>query len=96
MFYDPTALYEKAEIEPPMEKENHLVIALSSDRGLCGGVHSNVTKAVKAYILEQGDNANIKIGIVGDKARLQLQRLAHFLCSSYNFYEHKYLQRKIW
>ncbi|XP_784312.1 ATP synthase subunit gamma, mitochondrial [Strongylocentrotus purpuratus] len=69
-----TALYEKAEIEPPMEKENHLVIALSSDRGLCGGIHSNVTKAVKAYILEQGDNANIKIGVIGDKARLQLQR----------------------
>ncbi|XP_063952259.1 ATP synthase subunit gamma, mitochondrial-like [Lytechinus pictus] len=69
-----TALYEKAELEAPEIKENHLVIALSSDRGLCGGIHSNVTKAVKAYIKEQGENANIKLAIVGDKARMQLQR----------------------
>jgi len=69
-----TALYEKAEIEAAVEKENHLLIALSSDRGLCGGVHSNITKAVKAYFLEQGENANIKVAVIGDKARLQLQR----------------------
>lgn len=68
------ALYEKAEIEPEREKENHLVIALSSDRGLCGGIHSNISKGVKAYIAEQGDNINVKVAVVGDKARLQLQR----------------------
>ena len=68
------ALYEKAEIEPEAEKENHLVIALSSDRGLCGGIHSSVSKAVKAYIAEQSDNTNVRLAIVGDKARLQLQR----------------------
>ncbi|XP_071487355.1 ATP synthase subunit gamma, mitochondrial-like [Diadema antillarum] len=69
-----TALYEKAEIEPEVEKENHLLLALSSDRGLCGGIHSNVTKAVKAYIAEKGDNINVKVVTVGDKVRMQLQR----------------------
>jgi len=69
-----TALYEKAEIEPDVEKENHLVIAMSSDRGLCGGIHSYVSKACKAYIAEQGENTNVKVAVIGDKARMQMQR----------------------
>lgn len=69
-----TALYEKAEIEAEVEKENHLVIALSSDRGLCGGIHSGISKACKKYIAEQDETANVKIAVVGDKARMQLQR----------------------
>ena len=68
------ALYENVEIEPEVEKENHLLIALSSDRGLCGGIHSSVSKAAKKYIAEQGDNINVKVAVIGDKARLQLQR----------------------
>uniref|UniRef100_A0A8C7I6B3 ATP synthase F(1) complex subunit gamma, mitochondrial n=2 Tax=Oncorhynchus TaxID=8016 RepID=A0A8C7I6B3_ONCKI len=42
------ALYEKAEIKAPEGVANkHLLIGVSSDRGLCGAVHSNVAKAIK-------------------------------------------------
>uniref|UniRef100_A0A8C5BWL4 ATP synthase F(1) complex subunit gamma, mitochondrial n=1 Tax=Gadus morhua TaxID=8049 RepID=A0A8C5BWL4_GADMO len=35
------ALYEKAEIKAPEEKvAKHLIIGVSSDRGLCGAIHS--------------------------------------------------------
>ncbi|KAJ8047692.1 ATP synthase subunit gamma, mitochondrial [Holothuria leucospilota] len=79
-----TALYSAAEVEALDQKENHLIIAVSSDRGLCGGIHSNVSKAVKATMAEKGDTANVKMIIIGDKARTQLQRcLLLFICRLY-------------
>ncbi|PIK47416.1 putative ATP synthase subunit gamma, mitochondrial [Apostichopus japonicus] len=51
----------------PGETENHLIIAVSSDRGLCGGIHSHISKAVKASILEKEDKSNVKLIIIGDK-----------------------------
>jgi len=63
--------YEKAEVEAP-EKPKHLYIAMSSDRGLCGGIHSAVCKAIRADIVSDPDNAAIVC--IGDKARGMLQK----------------------
>jgi len=62
------ALYEKNEIEVKGEEE--VIVALSSDRGLCGGIHSSISKAIKAH----SAGREPKIVIVGDKAKLQLQK----------------------
>jgi len=67
------ALFEKAELTSDESKPNHLIIAISSDRGLCGGIHSGVAKAVKAYAKEN-ENADVKLVIAGDKAKSALQR----------------------
>lgn len=49
-----------------------LLIAISSDRGLCGSVHSQVSKAVKAELgLTPGNTTSIIC--VGDKSRILLQ-----------------------
>ena len=48
-----------------------LLIAVSSDRGLCGGVHGAVSKQVKAYVREVPSST---IAVLGDKSRNQLQR----------------------
>uniref|UniRef100_A0A674ABQ8 ATP synthase F(1) complex subunit gamma, mitochondrial n=1 Tax=Salmo trutta TaxID=8032 RepID=A0A674ABQ8_SALTR len=46
------ALYEKAEIKAPEGVANkHLLIGVSSDRGLCGAVHSNVAKMIDKLTL---------------------------------------------
>lgn len=63
------ALYEKNEIN--MEGDKEVVVALSSDRGLCGGIHSSISKAIKAHT---AGNAP-QIVIVGDKVKAQLQKL---------------------
>lgn len=66
------ALAEKAELESDATKPNHLIIAISSDRGLCGGIHSGVAKGIKAII---GDSdANIKLVVCGEKAKSILVR----------------------
>ncbi|XP_071806194.1 ATP synthase subunit gamma, mitochondrial-like [Asterias amurensis] len=69
-----TALYEKAELEPELGKPEHLIIGISSDRGLCGGIHSSIAKAIRASINEKPEGVNSKIVCVGDKVRTQLVR----------------------
>lgn len=60
----------------------HLVLALSSDRGLCGGVNTQVVKRVRALLgdlgvsdgQEAGQEARVKVNIVGEKARAAMVR----------------------
>ena len=55
-------------------KPNHLVVALSSDRGLCGGIHSSVAKYIRAMIEEGGPSVDTKLIIIGDRAKAILAR----------------------
>ncbi|KAK9525900.1 hypothetical protein VZT92_016571 [Zoarces viviparus] len=70
------ALYEKADIQVPEDKTaKHLIIGVSSDRGLCGAIHSNVAKAIKAEIaVLTGVGKEVMVINVGDKLRGILQR----------------------
>ncbi|CAI9578606.1 unnamed protein product [Staurois parvus] len=76
------ALYDKAEIKAPEDKKNHLIIGVSSDRGLCGAIHTSVAKAIKSEISSlAGSGKEVKVIGIGDKLRGLLQRTHgnHFL-----------------
>ncbi|XP_063674855.1 ATP synthase subunit gamma, mitochondrial-like isoform X3 [Bolinopsis microptera] len=60
------ALYDKNEF---VAGEDKLYVAISSDRGLCGGIHSGLGRKFKALHLESPIKKSI---IVGDKAKLIL------------------------
>ncbi|KAA0721133.1 ATP synthase subunit gamma, mitochondrial F-ATPase gamma subunit [Triplophysa tibetana] len=69
------ALYEKAEIKVPEDKNKHLIIGVSSDRGLCGAVHSNVAKAIRSEIGKLSKaGKEVMVVNVGDKLRGLLHR----------------------
>ncbi|XP_051746722.1 ATP synthase subunit gamma, mitochondrial isoform X2 [Ctenopharyngodon idella] len=69
------ALYEKAEIKAPEDKNKHLIIGVSSDRGLCGAIHSSVAKAMKNEIAKlSGAGKEVMVVNVGDKLRGLLYR----------------------
>ncbi|XP_075967900.1 ATP synthase F(1) complex subunit gamma, mitochondrial isoform X2 [Anarhichas minor] len=70
------ALYEKADIQAPEDKTaKHLIVGVSSDRGLCGAIHSNVAKAIKAEVaVLTGAGKEVMVINVGDKLRGILQR----------------------
>lgn len=70
-----SALYEKAEIKPPEDKKKHLLIGVSSDRGLCGAIHTSIAKTLKNEITNLS-NAGKEVMVVGvgDKIRGLLQR----------------------
>lgn len=73
-FYECAKVGEDAEGTPaPAPKE--LYVAMTSDRGLCGGVHSSICKTIKAELLEKPSLDNVGIICVGDKSRAQISRL---------------------
>merc|ERR1712156_1372088 len=70
------AFYTSAEVGSEAA-EKTLYVAMTSDRGLCGGVHSSICKTIRNELLQksEGELANVGIICVGDKARAQLSRL---------------------
>lgn len=67
------AFYEKAEVKAEEAKPKHLILAVTSDRGLCGAVHTNVVKAIRAK-MAQSNLEDTRIICVGDKSRGMLAR----------------------
>lgn len=51
-----------------------LVIAITSDRGLCGAVHSSVARKIRGILADAKNPENIKIVCVGDKSRALLAK----------------------
>ncbi|MBU2890201.1 F0F1 ATP synthase subunit gamma [Celeribacter halophilus] len=53
----------------------HLLVVMTSEKGLCGGFNTNIVKLAKARIAElQGKGKTVKILTVGKKGREQLKR----------------------
>jgi len=63
-------VFEQAETKPLEDKKTLLVIC-SSDKGLCGGIHSGLTRATRR-MLEK--DSNIDLAIIGEKSKAQLGR----------------------
>ncbi|XP_072309877.1 ATP synthase subunit gamma, mitochondrial isoform X3 [Eucyclogobius newberryi] len=70
------ALYEKAEIKAPEGKTaKHLIVGVTSDRGLCGAIHSGVAKLIKHEIANlTAEGKEVMVVNVGDKLRGILHR----------------------
>ena len=69
------AFFERAELERDETKPKHLVVAMSSDRGLCGAVHSGVARSIKQAVPEKkAAGADVSIVCIGDKTRAILAR----------------------
>jgi F-type H+-transporting ATPase subunit gamma len=68
--------FDKVEIEVPEATEpKRLLVAVSSDRGLCGAIHSGVARYIRNELSDEKTAANTKVICVGDKSRAILQRL---------------------
>ncbi|KAM9845789.1 ATP synthase F(1) complex subunit gamma, mitochondrial isoform 4-T4 [Aulostomus maculatus] len=70
------SLYEKFEFKDQGDKASkHLIIGVTSDRGLCGAIHSGVAKAIKSEIANlTGAGKEVMVVNVGDKLRGLLHR----------------------
>ncbi|CAL3963967.1 unnamed protein product [Diplocarpon coronariae] len=65
-------VFEQAETKP-LEGENKktLLVVASSDKGLCGGIHSGLSKKVRRILAEKPD---ADIVVLGEKCKAQLSR----------------------
>lgn len=66
-------VFESAETKPEEGDKKTLLVVCSSDKGLCGGIHSGLSKATRR-ILEQKPDADIVV--IGEKSKAQLSRAA--------------------
>lgn len=67
--------FEKAEVSQDEKKSQHLIVAMTSDRGLCGASHTNIARAIKAAIPQKPAGTEFKLVCVGDKSRGILGRI---------------------
>ncbi|VDD80325.1 unnamed protein product [Mesocestoides corti] len=81
-FYEKSGLLEQLKADETPSK-NHLVIAVTSDRGLCGAANSTVGKVLRDMLSNPPAGQDIKLVLIGDKARAFLSRQfsQHFLMS---------------
>lgn len=66
-----TELFKHTEIEGAERAPKVLYLGISSDGGLCGGIHSSISRMVKK---EMAANPEASLAVVGDKPKAQLQR----------------------
>lgn len=65
-------VFEKAETKPiESEDKKTLIIVCSSDKGLCGGIHSGLSRATRR-MLEKKPNSDLVV--LGEKSKAQLGR----------------------
>lgn len=69
-----TSFAEKTSIADPDTDEKQVYVAVSSDRGLCGGIHSQLAKALRLDLAEKPAGIETKIACVGDRQRGILSR----------------------
>jgi F-type H+-transporting ATPase subunit gamma len=65
-------VFEQAETKPlEGDDKKTLIVVASSDKGLCGGIHSGLTKKVRRMLIEK---PNCDIVVLGEKCKAQLSR----------------------
>lgn len=71
------AFYESTDLATvnPQPKTNSLLVAITSDRGLCGAANSSIVKTIRHLIKTTPEiEKNTKLVLVGDKSRAMLLR----------------------
>lgn len=65
-------VFDHAETKPDeAEDKKYLIVVASSDKGLCGGIHSGLSKKVRRMIAAK---PNADIVVLGEKCKAQLSR----------------------
>ncbi|GJC92415.1 ATP synthase subunit gamma [Colletotrichum higginsianum] len=66
-------VFDSAETKPlEGEGKKELIIICSSDKGLCGGIHSGLSRTIRRQFAEKETTADLVI--LGEKCKAQLQR----------------------
>ncbi|PHH63012.1 hypothetical protein CDD81_6343 [Ophiocordyceps australis] len=69
-------VFEAAETKPTEAAEGAaktLIIVCSSDKGLCGGIHSGMSRKIRSMSLEK-NQPTFDLAIIGEKCKAQLHR----------------------
>jgi F-type H+-transporting ATPase subunit gamma len=56
------------------EGKKTLLVMCSSDKGLCGGIHSGMSRYVRKQLVSGGLPSDIDIAVIGEKCKAQMSR----------------------
>ena len=80
------AFFEQAAVQQDKTQPHRMIVVMSSDRGLCGGIHSGICRALRDTVLsEQKPGQETKLVVIGDKAKAILQRFILDVQTSCNY-----------
>lgn len=66
-------VFDEAETKPLEGQDKKVLLVIcSSDKGLCGGVHSGLSRAARKMIADEP--ANYDLVVIGDKSKAQMSR----------------------
>lgn len=69
------AFYDNLEVEKTEGPQKHILIAATSDRGLCGAANSSIIKSIRTQLNEDKQNSEgTKVIAIGDKSRAGFAR----------------------
>lgn len=71
-FNEVTKIWPACNVEAP---NNILTVAISGDKGLCGGVNSSIVRAARDLVNTYPESANKSMVVYGEKAKQGLERL---------------------
>jgi F-type H+-transporting ATPase subunit gamma len=64
-------VFESAETKFIESDKKTLIVVCSSDKGLCGGIHSGMSRKVRKMLAE---DPNCELAVIGEKCKAQLSR----------------------
>jgi len=68
------AFFDNADLEQDKTQPSQMIVVMSSDRGLCGGIHSGICRDMRGILGEAKPGVETKLVVVGDKAKAILSR----------------------
>lgn len=63
------ALRERGNVALQEDPKKKLMVTVSSDRGLCGGIHSGLVRKIRDEVINMPGGQDFQIATVGDKTR---------------------------
>jgi len=63
------SVYEKANVTASTDAKQLLYVAVASDKGLCGALHSNIVKSIKEDLSHLDASTTAKVVTLGEKAK---------------------------
>mmetsp|Transcript_7600 Transcript_7600/g.23147 ORF Transcript_7600/g.23147 Transcript_7600/m.23147 type:complete len:297 (-) Transcript_7600:443-1333(-) len=67
--------FEKLSEMESLPEGKNVVVAVTSDKGLCGGVHSAISRGMRGLVNKFGGSTDISVLAIGEKGRTQMRRM---------------------
>lgn len=71
----PSTPFEAISSLETLPEGKNVVVAITSDKGLCGGVHSAIARGMRSLVGKFGSTSDISVIAIGEKGRSQMRRM---------------------